>query len=245
MGAILGTCFLGVAVLASHLQAVRGENDPTGLALMAEHVYGSKGVLVLDHADRHVRHPDPRRQHRLRRLPAAVSAHRQRRLPAPPVRQPRRPAGVLQRRHLPRRRRQHADLVFDGDISALIPLYAFGVFTGFTLSQAGMVRHHFKLKRTEVAAALAINAIGAFTTGSSRSSSSCRSSPGRLDPRRALIPHDGVRAVLGGQALRPRQAGRGHPTPATSRRVSTHYVVVLVGKVNKRRARCGAVRYAA
>ena len=28
-------------------------------------------------------------------------------------------------------------VVFDGDISKLIPLYAFGVFTGFTLSQAG------------------------------------------------------------------------------------------------------------
>ena len=37
-------------------------------------------------------------------------------------------------------------VVFQGNISALIPLYAFGVFTGFTLSQAGMVRHHFRLK---------------------------------------------------------------------------------------------------
>ena len=35
-------------------------------------------------------------------------------------------------------------IVFNGDISKLIPLYAFGVFTGFTLSQAGMVRHHMK-----------------------------------------------------------------------------------------------------
>ena len=31
-------------------------------------------------------------------------------------------------------------VIFKGNISALIPLYAFGVFTGFTLSQAGMVR---------------------------------------------------------------------------------------------------------
>ena len=32
-------------------------------------------------------------------------------------------------------------VAFDGNVTALIPLYAFGVFTGFTLSQAGMVVH--------------------------------------------------------------------------------------------------------
>src|SRR5215217_5646458 len=45
MAAILGTCFIGVSVLASHLHPLRGENDPTGIALMAEHIYGGKGVL--------------------------------------------------------------------------------------------------------------------------------------------------------------------------------------------------------
>ena len=30
-------------------------------------------------------------------------------------------------------------IAFKGNITALIPLYAFGVFTGFTLSQSGMV----------------------------------------------------------------------------------------------------------
>ena len=30
-------------------------------------------------------------------------------------------------------------VAFNGNISELIPLYTFGVFTGFTLSQAGMV----------------------------------------------------------------------------------------------------------
>ena len=29
-----------------------------------------------------------------------------------------------------------------GVVTKLIPLYAIGVFTGFTLSQAGMVKHH-------------------------------------------------------------------------------------------------------
>ena len=37
-------------------------------------------------------------------------------------------------------------VAFGGNVSKLIPLYAFGVFTGFTLSQAGMVRHHQRLR---------------------------------------------------------------------------------------------------
>jgi hypothetical protein len=56
-------------------------------------------------------------------------------------------------------------VAFQGDISKLIPLYAFGVFTGFTLSQTGMVRHHLKHREPHWQAGLAINAIGAFTTG--------------------------------------------------------------------------------
>ena len=45
MAGILGVCFIGVSVLASHLKPLRGEEDPTGIALMAEHIYGGKGVL--------------------------------------------------------------------------------------------------------------------------------------------------------------------------------------------------------
>ena len=33
-------------------------------------------------------------------------------------------------------------LAFGGKTDALVPLYAVGVFTAFTLSQTGMVRHH-------------------------------------------------------------------------------------------------------
>ena len=54
-------------------------------------------VHVLRAAVRDRRDPDPGRQHRVRRLPAAVVDHRPRRLPAAPARQPRRPARVLQR----------------------------------------------------------------------------------------------------------------------------------------------------
>lgn len=38
-------------------------------------------------------------------------------------------------------------VVFVGDTSRLIPLYAVGVFLSFTLSQAGMVRHWLKVRR--------------------------------------------------------------------------------------------------
>lgn len=38
-------------------------------------------------------------------------------------------------------------IVFAGDTSRLIPLYAVGVFLSFTLSQAGMVRHWLKVRR--------------------------------------------------------------------------------------------------
>ena len=37
-------------------------------------------------------------------------------------------------------------VAFGGITNALIPLYAVGVFTSFTLSQSGMVRHHFRVR---------------------------------------------------------------------------------------------------
>jgi amino acid transporter len=45
MGAILGSGFLGLSILATHLKPYRGELDPTGIALMAQHIYGGTGVL--------------------------------------------------------------------------------------------------------------------------------------------------------------------------------------------------------
>ena len=45
MAVILGTCFLGVSILASHLKPYRGEDDPTGIALMAEYIYGGRNAL--------------------------------------------------------------------------------------------------------------------------------------------------------------------------------------------------------
>jgi amino acid transporter len=59
-------------------------------------------------------------------------------------------------------------LVFDADVSRLIQLYVVGVFTSFTLSQAGMVRHWRKERADGERAArraIVINAVGAVTTG--------------------------------------------------------------------------------
>ena len=56
-------------------------------------------------------------------------------------------------------------IVFKGNISALIPLYAFGVFTGFTLSQAGMVIHHLRLREPRWRVSAAINGVGCVATG--------------------------------------------------------------------------------
>ncbi|MCE9623467.1 MAG: APC family permease [Actinomycetia bacterium] len=165
MGVILGTCFLGVSVLAAKLKPFRGEHDGNGLGLMAEHIFGGKGmlfwlmmigtflILILAANTAYADFP---------RLASIIAKD-----------------GFLPRQFFNRGARLVFSngviflaavagvliVVFKGNISALIPLYAFGVFTGFTLSQAGMVRHHLKEKEPNWRAGLAINAIGSFATG--------------------------------------------------------------------------------
>jgi hypothetical protein len=165
MGGILGTCFLGVSVLAVHLKPFRGEHDGNGLGLMAEYLYHGKGVmfwmtmmgtfliLILAANTAYADFP---------RLASIIAKD-----------------GFLPRQFFNRGSRlvfsngvlflaAIASLLivaFKGDISKLIPLYAFGVFTGFTLSQTGMVKHHLTHRDKNWRAGLTINAIGAFTTG--------------------------------------------------------------------------------
>ena len=50
-------------------------------------------------------------------------------------------------------------------VDRLIPLYAIGVFTSFTLSQAGMAKHHVTHKEQGWRVGLFINATGAVMTG--------------------------------------------------------------------------------
>lgn len=56
-------------------------------------------------------------------------------------------------------------VIFKGDTHLLIPLYAVGVFTAFTLSQAGMVKHWIKSKERGWFKSAFINGIGCIITG--------------------------------------------------------------------------------
>ena len=164
MAVILGTCFLGISLLASRLKPYRGENDPTGIALMAEHVYDGKNVLfwITQIATFAIL------------ILAANTAYQG---------FPGLSSIIARDGYLPRQLANRGDklvfsngviflavaagilvTVFRGNISALIPLYAFGVFTGFTLSQAGMVVHHRRLREPHWRPSLTINAIGCVAT---------------------------------------------------------------------------------
>jgi len=54
---------------------------------------------------------------------------------------------------------------FKGNLDLLLPLYAVGVFTAFTLSQIGMVVHWKKLRTTGWRRSAVINGVGAVATG--------------------------------------------------------------------------------
>jgi amino acid transporter len=60
-------------------------------------------------------------------------------------------------------------VVFDASVDRLIQLYLVGVFTAFTLSQAGMVRRWWRSRATRSRAAIlkrvSVNGLGAITTG--------------------------------------------------------------------------------
>ena len=56
-------------------------------------------------------------------------------------------------------------VIFQGSVSRLIPLYAVGVFLSFTLSQAGMVMHWWRLKGRGWRSKALINGLGALITG--------------------------------------------------------------------------------
>jgi amino acid transporter len=165
MAGILGVCFLGISVLASHLEPIRGHEDPTGIALMAEHVYDGKTVLfwitqlatfaILVLAANTAYQGFPGLSSIIARdgyLPRQLANRGDKLVFSNGILFLALAAGVL-------------IAVFRGNISALIPLYAFGVFTGFTLSQAGMVKHHLREREPHWKPSLVINAIGTVATG--------------------------------------------------------------------------------
>jgi hypothetical protein len=55
-------------------------------------------------------------------------------------------------------------VAFQGSVTNLIPLYAIGVFLAFTMSQAGMVKRHLRVKEQGWRPALVMNAMGMGAT---------------------------------------------------------------------------------
>jgi amino acid transporter len=241
MGSILGVCFLGVSVLASRLKPFRGPDDGNGLGLMAEHIYGGKGlmfwltmvatfaILILAANTAYNGFPG---------LASIIARD-----------------GFLPRQFFNRGARLVFSngviflaaiasiliVVFNGDISKLIPLYAFGVFTGFTLSQAGMVKHHLKHKVGRWRASLAINGIGAFSTGAvALVVVVSKFTEGAWVPA-ALIPVMVIAFRSIGKHYRKSRGAVVAPPGYRAPR-ETHTMVVLVGGVNKGVLR--AVQYA-
>ena len=164
MAVILGSCFFGLSVLASHLKPIPQEGGETVLSLMGGAVFGASSVMyyVLQFSTFAIL------------ILAANTAYAD---------FPRLSSIVAADGFLPRQLQNRGDrlvfsngvialaalaglliIVFGGDTSALIPLYAVGVFTGFTLSQTGMVVHHWRLREPRWKAGLAINVVGAITS---------------------------------------------------------------------------------
>ena len=55
-------------------------------------------------------------------------------------------------------------LIFRASVTNMIPLYALGVFTSFTLSQTGMAKRHLRLREPNWRFGLFVNGLGAVTT---------------------------------------------------------------------------------
>lgn len=232
MGGILGTCFFGVTVLAVHLKPFRGEADGNGLGLMAEYIYGGRGfmfwatmiatflILILAANTAYADFP---------RLASIIAKD-----------------GFLPRQFFNRGARLVFSngviflagvaalliVAFNGDISKLIPLYAFGVFTGFTLSQSGMVRHHLAGREPGWRRNVIINGVGAASTGLiALIVVVSKFTEGAWIPA-VLIPFMVVSfKSIGRHYDRSREAVT--VAPGYVPRRETHTMVVLVGGINK------------
>jgi amino acid transporter len=151
MAVILGTCFFGLSLLAQHLEPVKdheGIIPNTVLAQLAEQVYGGRNVFffITQFSTFAIL------------ILAANTAYAD---------FPRLTSIIAKDNYLPRQFMNRGDrlvfsngviflslasigllVAFGGLVNALIPLYAVGVFTGFTLSQAGMCVHHYRYRET-------------------------------------------------------------------------------------------------
>ncbi len=161
-GSILATLFFGVALLTSQLRPTLSE-DQTILSIMGRAVFGDGPVYWL--------------------LQASTAAILVLSANTAFADFPRLSSIIARDGFLPRQLYSRGDrLVFSNGIVALalaaagllvafggittqlIPLFAVGLFASFTLSQAGMVVHHWRLREPAWRRGLAINVVGAATT---------------------------------------------------------------------------------
>jgi amino acid transporter len=168
MGLVLGTASVGIAVLASKIQPVvlepTSDHYQTLFSIMGRYIYGGDNPLyyILQFATFAIL------------VLAANTAFAD---------FPRVTSIIARDGFLPRQFANRGDRlvfsngivvlaliaglliwVFAGDTSALIPLYAVGVFLCFTLSQTGMMFHHRRVREKGWRWHLVVNAIGALAT---------------------------------------------------------------------------------
>ena len=165
MAGILGVGFLGISVLAHHLRPVVDEGGETVLSQMAKAIFGGTNFMYygLQFGTFAVL------------IMAANTAYAD---------FPRLSSLIARDGYLPRQLGNRGDrlvfsngvlalsamaaaliVVFRAEVSGLIPLYAVGVFTGFTLSQFGMIKHHLRLREPNWRRGMAINILGCVATG--------------------------------------------------------------------------------
>jgi amino acid transporter len=161
-GTILATLFFGVAVLTSHLRPTLSP-DQTILSIMGHEVFGTGPLYWL--------------------LQAATAAILVLSANTAYADFPRLSSIIARDGFLPRQLYARGDrlvfsngilaltaaavallVAFEGSVTLLIPLFAVGLFASFTLSQAGMVVHHHRLRERGWRRGLAVNAVGATAT---------------------------------------------------------------------------------
>ena len=164
MAIILGVGFLGISTLAHHMLPLVDEGGQTVLAQMAQGIFGKGNPLfyglqfgtfaILVLAANTAFADFPRLSSIIARdgfLPRQMGNRGDRLVFSNGVLILSGMAGLL-------------IVVFQAQVSALIPLYAVGVFTGFSLSQFGMIRHHLKLREPKWQRGLVINTVGCIAT---------------------------------------------------------------------------------
>ncbi len=163
MAVILGSTFFMISIIASWMRVVPDESK-SALAIMGEQVFGADNPLywILQFATMAIL------------ILAANTAYAD---------FPRLAAIIGKDGYLPRQFANRGDrlvfsngililagaaaillVAFKGDVTLLIPLYAVGVFTSFTISQSGMVRHHLKERQRRWRLSVLNSALGAIAT---------------------------------------------------------------------------------